>query len=278
MGGIPNPQPGEIYRSALQTALGYAVAAALWVLLSDLLLAAFPPSTGWVLWRSVIKGWLFILITATLLYALLRRHADRVLQAERSYRDAVQNAEEQKRQFFRNTIAGITEGKLIVRDPEEIVPLLPPPLCAFTITTPRDAARAREEVRRAALALGITEEQADDLEVAAGEAITNAIKHAQGGEVTLHADGDKILVRVTDHGPGIADLMLPRAVLERGYSTKPSLGMGYTLLLHLTDRIHLCTGPGGTIVILEQHRDSAPRPAPAPQKQANPAPLPTAWV
>ena len=193
-------------------------------------------------------------------------------------RDAVQNAEEQKRQFFRNTIAGITGGQADRSRPGGDRAAPAAALCAFTITTPRDAARAREEVRRAALALGITEEQADDLEVAAGEALTNAIKHAQGGEVTLHADGDKILVRVTDHGPGIADLMLPRAVLERGYSTKPSLGMGYTLMLHLTDRIHLCTGPGGTIVILEQHRDSAPRPAPAPQKQANPPPQPTARV
>lgn len=122
------------------------------------------------------------------------------------------------------------------------------------VNSAAQASQVRERIRDVALAAGIHGERAADLVVAAGEALTNAIKHANGGKVSVHVGADCIWVRVADQGPGIADLMLPRVVLERGYSTKPSLGMGYTLMLALSDRLYLTTGPTGTTVVLEMCR------------------------
>lgn len=239
------------YRSAIHVALVYVIVAALWILLSDLLLLAFPAKSEWTLRLSVLKGWGFVLVTGALLYALLRRRADRILEAECAYRAAVERAEQQKRLFFQNTIAAITEGKMLIRSPGSLDAMPAPAQEQVEVTSAAQATGIRERVRRSALAAGVREDRAADLIVAAGEAITNAIKHAGGGTTSVHVGGECIWVRVMDHGPGIADLMLPRVVLERGYSTKPSLGMGYTLMLALADRLYLSTGPDGTTVVLE---------------------------
>ena len=40
-------------------------------------------------------------------------------------------------------------------------------------------------------------------------------------------------------------------MLTAGYSTAPSLGMGYSILLEMADALYLCTHPGGTSVLLK---------------------------
>lgn len=247
-------QASTAYRSALLVALGYVVVATVWIFLSDLVLLTIPSDSSWLLFVSLLKGWSFVLVTGGLLYVLLRQHARRILDAERAYRIAVERAEQQKRLFFQNTITAITEGKMLVRSPGALAAMPTPPQMEEDVVSAAQASGVREKIREAALAAGIRDERAADLVVAAGEAITNAIKHANGGRVSVHVGADCVWVRVTDHGPGIADLMLPRVVLERGYSTKPSLGMGYTLMLALSDRLYLTTGPTGTTVVLEMCR------------------------
>lgn len=62
-----------------------------------------------------------------------------------------------------------------------------------------------------------------------------------------------------DKGPGMESLILPRATLRRGFSTKPSLGLGYSVILDVADHILLKTDTHGTVVILEKwvsERDS----------------------
>ena len=58
-------------------------------------------------------------------------------------------------------------------------------------------------------------------------------------------------VRVSDRGPGIRAEELPATLFESGFSTKVSLGMGYTLMLQLADAIWLATGPEGTVLQVE---------------------------
>ena len=57
---------------------------------------------------------------------------------------------------------------------------------------------------------------------------------------------------VEDKGPGIGSLILPRATLARGFSTKPSLGMGYSIMLDVVDRLLLKTDEWGTTLLLIQ--------------------------
>jgi len=62
-------------------------------------------------------------------------------------------------------------------------------------------------------------------------------------------------VAVTDRGPGIDFRTLPKATLTPGFSTAASLGMGFTIMLHLCERVLLSTQPGHTSVVLELAAD-----------------------
>ena len=86
--------------------------------------------------------------------------------------------------------------------------------------------------------------------VGVGEAITNAIKHGVHGRIYMGKNNDSVWIAVSDMGHGIESLILPRAVLLRGFSTKPSMGLGYSIMLDVADHILLNTGPRGTTVVL----------------------------
>ncbi|MGE5228599.1 MAG: ATP-binding protein, partial [Deltaproteobacteria bacterium] len=78
--------------------------------------------------------------------------------------------------------------------------------------------------------------------------------------------GESLQVAITDEGPGIDFRTLPRATLVPGFSTAASLGMGFTIMLQLCERVLLSTRPGRTVVVLEiaAARDQSVRgPAPA---------------
>ena len=84
-----------------------------------------------------------------------------------------------------------------------------------------------------------------------GEALVNALRHAGGGTYQLFALEATLQVLVRDEGPGIDFRTLPRATLQRGFSTESSLGMGFTIMLQVCERVLLSTRPGRTSVVLE---------------------------
>jgi anti-sigma regulatory factor (Ser/Thr protein kinase) len=86
---------------------------------------------------------------------------------------------------------------------------------------------------------------------AAGEALDNALKHAGGGAYQAFAREDCLQIAISDDGPGIDFRTLPRATLVPGFSTAASLGMGFTIMLQLCERVLLSTRPGHTVVVLE---------------------------
>ena len=63
-----------------------------------------------------------------------------------------------------------------------------------------------------------------------------------------------MVVRVTDHGEGIDPDALPDTLFRAGFSTKVSLGLGYTLLLKLVNDMWLATGHHGTVLQIVKRR------------------------
>jgi sensor histidine kinase regulating citrate/malate metabolism len=75
-------------------------------------------------------------------------------------------------------------------------------------------------------------------------------------------------VWVEDQGTGIALEQLPRATLERGYSsggTTPGFGHGFWMMWQIVDRLWLLTGAQGTTVVLEQDHTAQDHTAPEPR-------------
>lgn len=164
-------------------------------------------------------------------------------------------AEKDKKVFYTQVVRAVTGGKLNLVDAEEIPPLGAISL-SLSLTEPENYALLREQIRELALGAGFDQEQTEDLILATGEAVTNAIKHAVEGQCQVSLDEEGITVRVQDHGHGIRSEDLPETLFQAGFSTKISLGLGYTLLLQLVDGIWLATGAPGTTLQLFKRRQS----------------------
>lgn len=165
--------------------------------------------------------------------------------------------EEEKRRFYRDTIRIVTNGKLDITD-------RPAAGCyeAQCDLTQRFAntgelSRARRQAEAYCASKGLTGDALGLFMVGLGEAMTNALRHASGGEVFWGSTDEGIYVGVSDMGTGISTLTLPHVALQRGYSTKASMGMGYSLILEVADRVVLSTGPEGTTVVMFKNLQEA---------------------
>ena len=68
----------------LRIALIYALVSAVWVLVSDDLVAAIFPTEEGLRWATIVLGWVFVAVTAILLFFLVRRHVRRLQERAQS--------------------------------------------------------------------------------------------------------------------------------------------------------------------------------------------------
>ena len=128
----------------------------------------------------------------------------------------------------------------------------------IVVRDPRELAPVRTELRAWLRAIGVPGEIAEDVVLASGEALANAIEHAHpepGGAIDLRAwtDGATVTLRVVDDGawsPAESD---------------PSRGNGLAIMRALMDQVIIDTDSGGTRVQLAR---SLPRPPVATQSGA----------
>lgn len=162
-------------------------------------------------------------------------------------------AEKEKREFCAQVVLAVTGGALHLVEAEEI-PELPVLAFDYDLEDQASYSAVRRELRELGQKAGLDEEEIEDLVLAAGEAITNAIKHAQCGRCQGAIEGDSVVVRVSDRGEGIDPASLPDTLFRAGFSTKVSLGLGYTLLLKLVNEMWLATGHDGTVLQVIKRR------------------------
>ncbi len=158
-------------------------------------------------------------------------------------------AETGKKEFCRRVLRALSGGKFQLIDEEELAhdgrEVLTQPLVDGA-----GLAALRRTLRELGREVGLVPESVDDLVLAVGEAASNAVKHGHEASCEVRLHEDRISVRIWDRGGGIRPEDLP-AVLEAGYSSKISLGMGYTIMLKLADVVQLATSAAGTVVNVE---------------------------
>ncbi len=162
----------------------------------------------------------------------------------------------EKRQFYRETILSVTDGRLLMCEHEQLDRCLERASLTSEIRAADGLAPVRAEVRDFLSTKGVKEEEIEPFVAGVGEATANALRHAEGGVVKMGSTDSVAWVAVSDQGNGIEHLTLPRAVLLKGYSTKHSLGIGYTVMLGVADRVLLATSKDGTTVILTKSLDA----------------------
>lgn len=96
-------------RLALRVSLIYCLVAGVWILLSDWALVSLvsdPETIGKI---AVFKGWAFVVVTALLLYFMLRnrlRHWEQESVAHRQSQESLRERESHYRSLFENMLNG----------------------------------------------------------------------------------------------------------------------------------------------------------------------------
>lgn len=165
--------------------------------------------------------------------------------------------ESSRRQFYRDALQAVTRGKLFLVEPDEFAAVWKNAGTSAgerLIHSYADVPDLRKFVEATLAAEGFTEERCHDMALCATEAAGNVVKHAESGRLEIKVEGEDASILIEDRGPGISFTNLPNAVLTPGFSTAPSLGMGYSILLEMSDALYLSTHPGGTSVMLQVSR------------------------
>lgn len=182
---------------------------------------------------------------------LLARSFDEMSGSLEAAQARLIEAEHDQQRIYTEVIRAVTHGKFNLVAPGA----MPDPQSVqadVDMKGPNDYALVRHRIAEVCADAGMDHGDANALIQAAGEAVTNTLKHAPNGRCQIFAEADRIVVRVSDTGSGIKAEDLAATILLPGFSTKVSLGMGYTLMLELADRVWLSTGPEGTTVQLEK--------------------------
>ena len=118
------------------------------------------------------------------------------------------------------------------------------------------AGQASVQVKKNLRRLGIPPETIRKISIAMYEGEINMVIHADGGEAEVLVYEDRIVMILTDRGPGIADV---EKAMQEGYSTAPDnvrslgfgAGMGLPNMKRYTDdmKIESVVGEGTTITM-----------------------------
>jgi HD-GYP domain-containing protein (c-di-GMP phosphodiesterase class II)/anti-sigma regulatory factor (Ser/Thr protein kinase) len=87
--------------------------------------------------------------------------------------------------------------------------------------------------------------------VSVTEAVTNILKHASEGELSIYLRGNILQFLISDKGSGIPLHEIPKTILVSGYSSKKSLGQGLKVITNFSDGVQIYTSPDGTSILLE---------------------------
>lgn len=191
------------------------------------------------------------------LRAALKRIERQTAEAEqrRNLQEAAEAALRQ-RAFLREVLFSVTEGRLRLCLSGDDLPARLPGGGERIALSKSELQPFRRRVQEAALNQGLPVERSADLVSAVSEAAMNAVVHGNGGAAWIYTDAERgtVQIWVEDAGGGIAFEHLHRATLERGWTTAGSMGCGFWLMLKTADHVYLQTGPEGTMVVIEQHR------------------------
>ena len=128
---------------------------------------------------------------------------------------------------------------------------MPIRLLTYALNVQSDVVGARQRARQLAQLLGFEGRDQTSIATSVSEIARNAFRYASGGKVEFEVEGETapqlLVVRVTDEGPGIANL---DEVLDGSYESKTGMGIGIIGSRRLMDRWEIRSSGSGTAVIM----------------------------
>src|SRR5512143_816512 len=128
------------------------------------------------------------------------------------------------------------------------------PILTLTLQYEQDVVAARQRARQIATLLGFDAQDQTRIATAVSEIARNAYSYAQGGTAEFQIEGEiapqVLVIRISDTGPGIADLP---EILTGRYRSPTGLGLGLIGARRLMDQCEIASAPGqGTTVWLKK--------------------------
>ncbi len=165
-------------------------------------------------------------------------------------------AREQKEKIFlvyRNVIFSITQGKFVLLNYGESILIAEEGRLfdELKLEKPEDVGAARQLMTQFLEAKDFPPEKIGHISLCLSEAATNVIKHAREGIVRVKILADLIRVTVSDKGPGMEFSKLPNMIFLEGFSTKISMGYGFSIIYKYADKIYLSTSNTGTFLAMD---------------------------
>jgi len=251
--GAAVPRAVHPVRDAVIIVAGYTITSALWILFSDRALFASVTDPEQAERISEAKGYLFVVVTSAILFYIVHLYLARLHASDERFQQSQAELRQKElavRQGYVDVLDAVTGGKLILTTDVELERWLGTPLLEVRpLESAEQLAGARHAVADVLPQLAFDEK--DSLILATSEALTNAVKHGGSGEYGVFQSGDCLQVLVHDFGPGIDFRTLPKATLIQGFSTTRTMGLGFTIMLEVADRVLLTTDESGTTVVLE---------------------------
>ncbi|TVY08076.1 ATP-binding protein [Paenibacillus cremeus] len=165
-----------------------------------------------------------------------------------------QHEDEAVWRVYRDVLHAVTQKKfLLIREGEVSSFRQGDIICEAIIKERSDIPRARDLAKLSLLELGVSASSIMSHLLLISEAITNVLKHANEGKLTIVDAKTSLHVLVEDTGPGFPLKILPYTTLMAGYSTKKSLGQGFTLMMKMAEQVLLSTSSRGSTLILVFH-------------------------
>ncbi|WP_003542647.1 ATP-binding protein [Desulfotomaculum nigrificans] len=156
---------------------------------------------------------------------------------------------------YRDVIRAITQEKVYLTSPAEFSQIIQQevPVLNFKLNSPHDITRCRMEIDQylTKVCSSWQSPRRHKALLCLSEAMTNVIKHAGSGEVLLALNDNRIVFYVLDQGPGMELAKLPFMVFLKGFSTKTSMGFGFSIMFRYLDKLILSTSESGTRLALE---------------------------
>ncbi|WP_284036406.1 ATP-binding protein [Neobacillus sp. 114] len=154
-------------------------------------------------------------------------------------------------EVYRDVLHAASQQKFLLAREEEIKPYTEGTIiCNEPVVEKSDIPRVRNKAKEDLEKLGIPKSKILSYVLLISEAVTNIIKHAKDGRLLITKTDNSLSIVIEDTGPGFPLKILPYTVLTAGYSTKKSLGQGFTLMLKLASRVLLETSPNGSTIVL----------------------------
>lgn len=173
--------------------------------------------------------------------------------AERKRDDSNTQTNDEKWHVYRDVIFAATQGKFQLITKEEVKKYKEGIVfCKGTIKDRSDIPVCRNLAKESLERQGFNSTTIMSWLLVLSEAITNTIKHAEEGKMTLIKDENTNEIRfvIEDKGPGFSLEELPKSTLLAGYSTKNSLGQGFTLMMKMAKSVLLFTTSRGSTIVL----------------------------